>query len=335
MIRSNNIQSWYADYLSQEIIVNPKGSYDLLVNRPDKLINKIKESINENAKQQYLHPVIQIHITKTKNNEYYLFDIPAVDKTTEKHVIVIAVFKFKEKLFSRELISATVFKLFQEFNSEHLYEINSGISLLPYVFYNARNVGFVYCDDFRILINDIINLNENEIFTSNWLWHIDFKSNMESEEFFIELCQRLHSKYIDFEDEKLISDVSSIVFLHSLLINTLFYTLTKYKIISEEQCEIIKKDFNNALSYSCLTALFLGIEKPWTQSGHENEYYFVIRRAISFLSHSLYSSLQKYLNMLPKGNLNGIINLSIDISDSIQETIEWSYWCASEYKNKL
>jgi hypothetical protein len=333
MTLATDIQSWYANYIIKDLIVKSKETYDFLNHNKGDFLNKIKIEIDTNAKQKYFHPEIQILSIKNKSNEYFLFDLPIVDKDTDKHIIVVAIFRFKEKLFSRELVSIPVFKLVQEFFDKNLYEVNSYISLLPYVLFNIKNLGFIQYEGLNPLINDLMTLYEDEVFSSRWNWHADPQNEDDIEDAYIEKFEDLHTKYRDFEDEKLFKEIGLLVGFHSLIISSVFSMLSKFNVISKDQSESAKTDFlKTVLTNGHVTALFLGLEYPWIQSDYSNKYYIDIRRIINALVYFIYVSIQKYLEMLPRGNLKGNVELSYDVLGSIRQIIEWSYWYGSEFR---
>jgi hypothetical protein len=178
-----------------------------------------------------------------------------------------------------------------------------------------------------------MTLYEDEVFSSRWNWHADPKNEDDIEDAYIEKFEDLHTKYRDFEDEKLFKEIGLLVGFHSLIINSVFSMLTKFNVISKDQSESAKTDFlKTVLTNGHVTALFLGLEYPWIQSDYSNKYYIDIRRIINALVYFIYVSIQKYLEMLPRGNLKGNVELSYDVLGSIRQIIEWSYWYGSEFR---
>lgn len=212
-----------------------------------------------------------------------------------------------------------------------MYEVNSYISLPGYVVFNSINLGFIFVDNLHTLADDFVSMFEHERISSRWLWYSDPKGEEDQTTEIFKKTQVLHSKYKDFENEKLFKDINYLVGFHSIFLNSVFSILTQYKIITPEKCESKKKDFLRIFSNCYVSALFLGLDKPWKQPSEDVNYYLEIRKIINVLIYISYKAIQENIEILPKGNINGLVELSLDVFNSIRQIIEWTYWYGSEF----
>ena len=332
MTLGTDIQSWYSTSIIKEAILKPDETYRDLVHNEQRFINKIRDFINQNAKVKYIHPDINIISSQDSTNEYFLFDLPIVDPSSDKRVIVAVIFKFKEKLFSRKIISVPVFRIVQEFSDKELFEVNAYISLIPYVLFNSRMAGFIRVNNIKTLMNDLITMHNDESFTDNWEWAIDLENDEEEKDEYLENIKFLHEKYVDFEDKELFQSLGVMSMVHSLFLGSVFSMMAKFNCVNKTKSEKLKTEFlNNIFAHCYVSAMFLGIEKPWSESIDDKIYFIEIRKFINVLVYITYQSLQQYISVLPKGNINGLVEMSYEMYGSIRNMIENSYWYGSQY----
>lgn len=334
MSLSIDVQSWYSATIIKEILTRPEAAYKLLQSDPKKFITNIKNTIIKDATTSYIHPKVVLNTESINKYEYFIFDIPVVDKSSDKQIFVAAQYHYKERLFKKELISVLIYRIIQEFETINVFEVTGYISLGAQVLLNAKTVGFLKVDSIHQLLESLASLQENEYFTSNWLWHQDIESEEDGRIYF-EKFQGLDRKYIGFEDKALFQEIRTMLAYKSLFISSIFSMFGTFRIADKESCENMKNEFLKVgLANQCIFAMFLGLDQPWDRSIVNQNYYFEIRKLLNFQIYNMYKYLQQYLQMLPKGNIPGLVELSYEAYGIIRSVIEWGYWYGSEFALK-
>lgn len=96
----------------------------------------------------------------------------------------------------------------------------------------------------------------------------------------------------------------------------------------------MKEEFNDIISQCNLSAMNLGLEHPWNETIGSMEYYFEIMKLLNVLIYAPYKALQQAIEMLPKGNVSGLVEMSFEMFESIRTMIENSYLLGSDYAQK-